>query len=174
MNDPTCEGFMRTYAETKNDSKAIKGICPDTAGYLANGEIDLILEAVDQNLVWYHDDKWDSDIVQYGTYYGSCSLSPPMLSCNRPRWGWVGYMTKKTKDSRRQRYCSMNFAEQLTGRLTFSHSTTTRNCKYLYTLQVLNRLLNKAVTKYNTSWRMTTAINSISTQMPSSVAPSTL
>lgn len=85
MTTPGCTGPMCTYTE----GGAAEGRCTATSGYLANAEINEIIEKDSSATVWYDEDS-DSDYMVYdGTQ-------------------WVAYMTDDTKDKRKNAYKGLN------------------------------------------------------------------
>ncbi|KAH8806182.1 class V chitinase-like protein, partial [Xylogone sp. PMI_703] len=84
--NPGCTGPTCLFGGP--DSTAVPGACTQTAGYLADAEIDTLLS---QGATQSRDDASDSDIVIFENI-------------------WVAYMTPFTKQSRISTYRSQNFA----------------------------------------------------------------
>lgn len=87
MVDAGCTGPMCKY--TGPDSGATPGKCTNTAGYLANAEIDQIIDSNDSAQKSF-DDASDSNILVYNATQ------------------WVAYMDDTTKQSRTALYKSLN------------------------------------------------------------------
>ena len=85
MTDPGCTGPMCTFVGP--ESAATKGECTNTAGYIANAEIDKIIADGGRA---YYDTNSESDILVYGS-------------------DWVAYMTDETKAKRTSQYKGLNF-----------------------------------------------------------------
>ena len=86
MANPKCKGPMCTYLGARNASPARKGACTDTAGYIADGEINQYRKIyADQNsddykfTEAYYDKDSDSDIFIWDDT-------------------WVAYMDVETKN----------------------------------------------------------------------------
>ncbi|KAF5002926.1 hypothetical protein FDECE_10481 [Fusarium decemcellulare] len=90
MSSSTCRGPQCTYLGGRNDSKAKKGRCTDTAGYISDFEINEIIAKGGAIKKWY-DEATDSD---YLVYEGD---------------EWVAYMSKVTKSRRMRDYMKLNF-----------------------------------------------------------------
>ncbi|KAL4916199.1 glycoside hydrolase superfamily [Aspergillus aurantiobrunneus] len=86
--DADCTGFNCKY--TGPSSGATPGSCTDTAGYLANAEINQIIDA-DDNVQQFKDDESDSNILVYNNTQ------------------WVAYMDGETKKGRISKYQGWNF-----------------------------------------------------------------
>ncbi|KUM66694.1 hypothetical protein ACN42_g386 [Penicillium freii] len=100
MTDPSCTGPMCTYTGTFNHSTAEVGTCTNTAGYIANAELNQIIEGATAGITRYqarswHDDESDSDMMVYGT-------SGKITS-------WVAYMNDTTKSNRIDWVKDLNF-----------------------------------------------------------------
>ncbi|KAL4903811.1 hypothetical protein BDW74DRAFT_185906 [Aspergillus multicolor] len=89
MTDASCTGPMCTF--TGPESGATPGMCTDTAGYIANAEIDLLIDSDNSTQVLF-DGATDSDIIIYDSTQ------------------WVAYMTNTTKSTRTTYYQSLNMA----------------------------------------------------------------
>ncbi|KAL6229345.1 hypothetical protein BDW75DRAFT_245821 [Aspergillus navahoensis] len=89
MTDSDCTGPMCTF--TGPDSGATPGRCTNTAGYIANAEIDLLISDNNSTQVLFDSDT-DSDIIIYDSVQ------------------WVAYMTNTTKSTRTEYYQSLNMA----------------------------------------------------------------
>ncbi|KXX75401.1 Killer toxin subunits alpha/beta [Madurella mycetomatis] len=87
MATPGCTGPMCKF--TGPESGAAKGICTDTAGYIANAEISQIIQTGAPGLQQFGDDS-DSDILVYGNT-------------------WVAYMSDERKASRTDLYRDLGF-----------------------------------------------------------------
>ncbi|KAI9654755.1 MAG: hypothetical protein M1821_005749 [Bathelium mastoideum] len=87
MTSGSCTGPMCSF--TGPNSGASPGNCTRTPGYIANAEIQNIINS--QSVDQYHDTDSDSDIVVYGG-------------------NWVGYMSDATKSARSGRYELQQFA----------------------------------------------------------------
>jgi chitinase len=87
MTTANCTGPDCTY--TGPDSGATPGRCTQTAGYIANAEIDEII-STNSNVQILFDDDSDSDIIVYNDTQ------------------WVGYMTTTTKSTRTTYYKGLN------------------------------------------------------------------
>ncbi|EAQ88055.1 hypothetical protein CHGG_04674 [Chaetomium globosum CBS 148.51] len=87
MTTPGCTGPMCTYTGPASGAKP--GRCTNTAGYLANAEINEII-ARKSNVQTFHDASSDSDILVYDTVH------------------WVAYMDNVTKADRIARYQRLN------------------------------------------------------------------
>ncbi|KAH7183547.1 glycoside hydrolase superfamily, partial [Fusarium flagelliforme] len=90
MSSSTCRGSQCTFLGGRNDSKAKKGRCTDTAGYISDFEINEIISKGGAIKKWY-DEPTDSD---YLVYEGD---------------EWVAYMSKLTKSRRMRDYMKLNF-----------------------------------------------------------------
>jgi GH18 family chitinase len=90
MSSSTCRGPQCTFLGGRNDSKAKKGRCTDTAGYISDFEINEIISKGGAIKKWY-DEATDSD---YLVYEGD---------------EWVAYMSKVTKSRRMRDYMKLNF-----------------------------------------------------------------
>ena len=88
MTESGCTGPMCTY--TGPNSGATPGRCTQTAGYLAQAEIDEILEN-DPSAQTFYDDSSESDIMVYNNTQ------------------WVSYMSHNTKVARSATYLKWNF-----------------------------------------------------------------
>lgn len=101
MAEKGCHGPMCKFLGTADHSPAEKGPCTNTAGYIANAELEYIQHiadggsedtGMDYNITKkYHDEDSDSDILVYNDVQ------------------WVGYMTWLTKIRRMAFYASKNF-----------------------------------------------------------------
>jgi GH18 family chitinase len=89
MTDPGCTGPMCTY--TGPDSGAQLAPCTQTAGYIANAEINALITVNNSGVQTFHDSDSESDIVIYANDQ------------------WVAYMNDSTKQSRIDLYQSFNF-----------------------------------------------------------------
>ncbi|KPM37522.1 hypothetical protein AK830_g9049 [Neonectria ditissima] len=87
MSNPSCTGLTCVFTGPK--SGAAKGECTDTAGYIANAEINRIIQNGAPGLKQYTDNS-DLDIFVYGNT-------------------WVSYMSDKRKENRIKRYKGLNF-----------------------------------------------------------------
>lgn len=85
MAEPGCTGPTCKYT----GNGASKGRCTDTSGYLANAEINEILDNND-NSAHSYDEKSDSDILVYNDNQ------------------WTAYMTDETRNRRLDKYSGMN------------------------------------------------------------------
>jgi chitinase len=91
---------MCTYTGSFNQSTAEPGLCTNTGGYIANAELDQIVDSANNGFerfkarTW-HDDKSDSDIMVYGSY-GEITT-------------WVAYMNDTTKNNRIDWVKGLNF-----------------------------------------------------------------
>jgi len=87
MADSSCSGPMCTYLGGYGDSKAAKGPCTDTGGYISDVEIRDVLDNADdfETIRSWHDSESDSDILVYGDKSGA---------------DWVAWMDIDTKSSR--------------------------------------------------------------------------
>ncbi|KAF2275938.1 glycoside hydrolase [Westerdykella ornata] len=85
MTDPGCTGPMCTFVGPQ--SAATKGECTDTAGYIANAEIDKIIANGGRT---YYDTNSQADILIYGS-------------------DWVAYMSDRTKATRIGFYKGLKF-----------------------------------------------------------------
>ncbi|RKK65885.1 hypothetical protein BFJ69_g15895 [Fusarium oxysporum] len=90
MSSSTCRGPQCTFLGGRNDSKAKKGRCTNTAGYISDFEINEIIAKGGAIKKWY-DEATDSD---YLVYDGD---------------EWVAYMSKVTKSRRMRDYMKLNF-----------------------------------------------------------------
>ncbi|KAF4462820.1 killer toxin subunits alpha beta [Fusarium albosuccineum] len=90
MSSSTCRGPQCTYLGGRSDSKAKKGRCTDTAGYISDFEINEIIAKGGAIKKWY-DEATDSDYLVY------------------ERDEWVAYMSKVTKSRRMRDYMKLNF-----------------------------------------------------------------
>jgi chitinase len=88
MTTPGCYTEMCTY--TGPASGAFPGPCTQTAGYLANGEIDDIIAANSSGMLQYLDDSYSNILVYNETQ-------------------WVSYMDDENKHSRALMYMGYNF-----------------------------------------------------------------
>ncbi|KAK3896844.1 killer toxin subunits alpha/beta, partial [Staphylotrichum tortipilum] len=88
-----CEGPMCTFLGGRTSSQAAPGRCTGTGGYLANAEIDEIIDIYPDDAKSWHDGDTNSDMLLYG---GGVE--------------WVAYMTPLTKRTRRDYWKSMGFA----------------------------------------------------------------
>ncbi|KAJ7505174.1 glycoside hydrolase superfamily [Mycena galericulata] len=86
MTTAGCTGPLCTF--TGPASGATPGPCTQTAGYIANAEINQII--ANGNVQTFHDDPSDSDILVYNTLQ------------------WIGYMNDDTKASRTTTYQGLN------------------------------------------------------------------
>ncbi|KAJ5159039.1 uncharacterized protein N7500_008690 [Penicillium coprophilum] len=91
MSEKGCTGPDCKFEGTRYDSKAKKGVCTDTAGYISNAEIGRI-KNLNPNVKTWHDGDSNSDIMVYDDTE------------------WVAYMAPATKNSRRSYWQGMNFA----------------------------------------------------------------
>ncbi|KAI2464120.1 glycoside hydrolase superfamily [Annulohypoxylon bovei var. microspora] len=91
MADPNCSGPMCTFLGSNTSSQAEPGECTLTAGYISNAEIDSIISNKPESKTW-HDDEVDADFIVYDSTE------------------WASYMTDNTKQSRTDRWKSLNFA----------------------------------------------------------------
>jgi hypothetical protein len=94
MTTPGCTGPDCTFGGSNNQSTAEPGKCTNTAGYISNYEINVILELNSTSAVIqsYYDAGSDSNILVYN------------------HTNWVAYMDDNTKTSRTNWYKSLNFA----------------------------------------------------------------
>jgi len=98
MAQPGCHGPQCKYVGEKFVSRAAKGLCTQTAGYLADAEINQIMDVSDSifgggyDFEVFHDDDADSDILVYD------------------QTEWVAFMSSATKESRTNLYKGKNFA----------------------------------------------------------------
>ena len=90
MTKAGCTGPTCTFVGPESAAK--KGRCTDTAGYLANAEIDNIIAREDEGTKTWHDKESNSDIMVYANTE------------------WTAYMSPKTRKSRSEYYKSLNFA----------------------------------------------------------------
>ncbi|KAH6679952.1 killer toxin subunits alpha/beta [Plectosphaerella plurivora] len=89
MSDSSCRGPECTFLGDRSNSPAKPGRCTGTGGYLANAEIDEIINGGGAVKLWGDDD--DTNFVVYeGTE-------------------WVAYMTDTTKNRRTAKYKEWNF-----------------------------------------------------------------
>jgi chitinase len=102
MTTPGCTGPMCTY--TGGVSGAYPGECTNTAGYIANAEINAILKG---NGNWRTPFGSLQHISSYSSYFDSDSQSNMAVYDSTQ---WVGYMDDTTKAQRRSLYQSLNFA----------------------------------------------------------------
>ncbi|KAK3360576.1 killer toxin alpha/beta [Lasiosphaeria hispida] len=96
-----CTGPTCTFLGDRLNSKAKKGRCTDTQGYISNAEISEIIASIDPDpdsdagtisgKAW-HDKESNSDILVY------------------EETEWVAYMSKVTKETRRKHWMGFNFA----------------------------------------------------------------
>ncbi|KAK3939523.1 hypothetical protein QBC46DRAFT_459640 [Diplogelasinospora grovesii] len=99
MAEAGCTGPTCTFLGDRLNSPAAKGRCTDTSGYISNAEIDEIINSSDPDpevgtylVETFHDGASNSDILVYeGTE-------------------WVAYMSKTTKQTRREHWKGFNFA----------------------------------------------------------------
>ncbi|KAL2812789.1 hypothetical protein BDW59DRAFT_167716 [Aspergillus cavernicola] len=89
MTDADCTGPMCTF--TGPDSGATPSRCTNTAGYIANAEIDLLISDNNSTQVLFDGDT-DSDLIIYDSVQ------------------WVAYMTNTAKSTRTEYYQSLNMA----------------------------------------------------------------
>lgn len=167
MTQPGCSGPMCPFGGPK--STATPGMCTDTAGYIANAEIDMIVSLNDTGTKAWYDRDSNSNIMVYGGNQ------------------WVAYMDLDTKTSRTTYYKSLNFAgivdwaidlqafqanddgnpddnsdlplsqplKPCTSNfntmedLDAAANSIPDNCKALYTAATLSNVLNTAVKSYN-------------------------
>ncbi|KAH6853073.1 glycoside hydrolase superfamily, partial [Chaetomium sp. MPI-CAGE-AT-0009] len=164
-------GFLGAGPEGKT-SLAAKGLCTDTAGYLANAEIREIIDLAQEpdsgyTAMIYHNHASNSDVLVYD------------------KLEWVSYMTDTTKETRTNWYKSLNFGgvsdwavdldrdwggagvgsgddEDTSGlfcdpeihydsleALEAAVDTVTPGCHVIYALDVLQGMLETAVSTYN-------------------------
>ncbi|KAL5358871.1 hypothetical protein BJX96DRAFT_173834 [Aspergillus floccosus] len=92
LEDPSCDRrFDCTYIGP--ESAAEKGMCTGTAGYLANAEIENLLnDETVEHRTYFRDQESDSDFFMWGD------------------GNWVAYMTEDRKNQRRDKYFSLSFA----------------------------------------------------------------
>jgi hypothetical protein len=64
MSKMGCTGPDCNYEGTRYDSKAKKGVCTDTAGYISNAELSMI-KNLNPNVKTWHDGGSNSDIMVY-------------------------------------------------------------------------------------------------------------
>jgi hypothetical protein len=86
MTDPSCTGPECLF--NGPNSTATPGVCTDTAGYLADAEIN---QYIQQGAQTYHDAESDSDVTVFNG-------------------NWVAYMNPQTKSERIGLYSAANFA----------------------------------------------------------------
>lgn len=86
-----CDGPDCFFLGDANNSQAAKGRCTDTAGYLADAEIEEIIND-NKNARSFHDANSGADVLVYNDTE------------------WVGYMTNSTKNLRRNVWKNLNFA----------------------------------------------------------------
>lgn len=68
MSEKGCTGPDCNFEGTRYDSKAKKGVCTDTAGYISNAELGRI-KSLNPNVKAWHDGDSNSDIMVYdGTF----------------------------------------------------------------------------------------------------------
>lgn len=94
MADSSCTGVTCKFTGSRNHSEAGAGICTGTPGYIADAELQYLIDAEDWSdegdvQTWY-DSKSDSNMM---TWYGN----------------WVAYMNVSTKDSRTSWIKGLNF-----------------------------------------------------------------
>ncbi|UKZ76853.1 hypothetical protein TrVFT333_004568 [Trichoderma virens FT-333] len=97
MADQKCEDAMCTFLGGKGDSKAYKGRCTSTAGYISNAEItEIINKHGNYSIVkTYIDGSSASNILEYG---------------NNGAVDWVAYMDGDLKAERIKWIQTLNFA----------------------------------------------------------------
>ncbi|KAH8896256.1 hypothetical protein GQ53DRAFT_713976 [Thozetella sp. PMI_491] len=91
MTTAGCTGPMCTFQGDRETSYAAPGMCTETSGYIANAEINEIIQTY-PNVKSFHDGESNSDILVYDDY------------------NWVAYMTPTTKSTRRDLWTRYNFA----------------------------------------------------------------
>ena len=102
MTTPGCTGPMCTY--TGGESGAYPGPCTGTAGYIANAEINAILEGTG---TWKTPSGALQPISSYSSYFDGDSQSNIAVYDSTQ---WVAYMDETLKADRKALYQSLNFA----------------------------------------------------------------
>lgn len=90
MAEAGCTGPMCTFVGDRRNSPAKEGPCTGEGGYIANAEIDMIMETNSNVETWY-DDATMTDYLVYDEVQ------------------WVGYMNEETKLARTLLYRALNF-----------------------------------------------------------------
>ena len=90
MVDSSCTGVTCKFTGSPKLSNAEPGMCTDTSGYIADAEIQALIEAEDSDVKTWFDDASDSNIM---TWNGN----------------WVAYMDSFTKYTRIQWVKGLNF-----------------------------------------------------------------
>ncbi|EZF93825.1 hypothetical protein H113_05483 [Trichophyton rubrum MR1459] len=96
MSDPSCTGPQCTFTGAYGHSEAEPGQCTGTGGYIANAELQKILEYTDKGEKGFEAKKWydaetDSDIMTCMLKYGTRGQGMT---------DWVAYMDDNTKAKR--------------------------------------------------------------------------
>lgn len=86
MAEAGCWGPSCLYTGDRSNSEATKGVCTDTAGYIADAEIYEIMEDSGRVVTSFHDSSSNSDVLVYDSNQ------------------WVGYMSSTTKKTRSTLY----------------------------------------------------------------------
>ncbi|KAK3389440.1 class V chitinase-like protein [Podospora didyma] len=89
MTEAGCSGPMCTYVGGNSAAKA--GSCTNTPGYIANAEIDAIIQNGGNVKTWLDQDSHSDILVYEGTE-------------------WVAYMSEDTRQQRQALYKGLNFA----------------------------------------------------------------
>lgn len=79
MTDPNCRGPMCTFEGGRDDSQAMPGMCTDTRGYLANAEIQDIVDRDVTSEHWYDGDTGADYLIYNGVY---SPFIPFLASCD--------------------------------------------------------------------------------------------
>lgn len=103
-----CDGPDCFFVGDANNSQAAKGRCTDTAGYLADAEIEEIIKN-NKNAKGFHDANSGADVLVYNDTE------------------WVGYMTNTTKDLRRKIWKNLNFAGSIDWALDLQRFTDAKS-----------------------------------------------
>jgi GH18 family chitinase len=88
MADPGCWGPNCLFTGDSLSSQATKGKCTDTAGYIADAEIEEIMDDPKRVVKSFLDKSSDTDVLIYDKHQ------------------WVGYMSSRTKKARTELYSS--------------------------------------------------------------------